>query len=155
MQYTAWLANFKLRRNSSNIVSKVLHKIVWKIFCSCMLRRSCNSTASNISKNRYRCGYCPESFLYLKEIRNHILRILCVCGHYFFNTGLPKFAFFTYYLEKIVFRRSVFDTFSLCSEIWIRSHICIIHYSSYRIIVYISVIWPSVILFSIQQQNKK
>ena len=35
---------------------------------------------------------------------------LFVCGHYFFNTGLSKSAFFTYYFGELVF---------LCHELFI------------------------------------
>ena len=38
---------------------------------------------------------------------------LIVCGHYFFNKGLSKSAFSTYYFGKLVFCLSVFYVFSL------------------------------------------
>ena len=36
---------------------------------------------------------------------------LFACGHYFFNTGLSKSAFSTYYFGKLVFCLSVFYVF--------------------------------------------
>ena len=59
--------------------------------------------------------------VYLKELRNYILRIIRVWS-FFFNTGLSWSAFSTYYFGTLVFRLSVFDVISVCSEILIRSH---------------------------------
>ena len=70
---------------------------------------------------------------------------LFVCGHCFFIMGLSKSAFF--YL--LFWGTSFLSLFFLCNEFWIRYHI-------YRItafiivIVYVSAIWPSVILFSLK-----
>ena len=49
---------------------------------------------------------------------------LLVFCHYIFNWGLPKYAsFFTYYFGKLVSRVSLFDVFSVYSEIYIQRHI--------------------------------
>ena len=44
---------------------------------------------------------------------------LFVCGHYFFNMGLSKSAFSTYYFGELAFCLSVFYVF-LCHEFLIR-----------------------------------
>ena len=46
-----------------------------------------------------------------------------MCGHYFFNAGLSKSAFSTYFFRKLVFWLSVFDASFVCPEIWIRRYI--------------------------------
>ena len=58
---------------------------------------------------------------------------LFLCGHYFFNTGLSNCAFSTYYIWELVFCL-------FCSL----QHL-------YIITVYVSVIWPSVILLSLDE----
>ena len=40
-----------------------------------------------------------------------MLKALILCGHYFFNEGLSKSAFSTYYFGELVFCLSVFYVF--------------------------------------------
>ena len=71
---------------------------------------------------------------------------LFMCGYYFFNTGLSKSAFSTYYFrEKVVLSFSVLYVVfghEFCFDV-----IFIELQYLYIIIVSVSAIWPSVMLF--------
>ena len=58
--------------------------------------------------------------------------------------GLSKSAFSTCYFGKLAFRASGFYVFSVC-------HVMFIELNIYIIIVYISAIWPLVILFCLEK----
>ena len=76
----------------------------------------------NLSKNIFTqmkvCISITTKFLItiLKELQI-IFYAFFVCGHYFFNTGLSKSAFPTFYFGKLVFCLSVFSVFR---KFWIQ-----------------------------------
>ena len=73
---------------------------------------------------------------------------LFVCGHYFFSTGLSKSAFSTYYFGELVYFLSfIFYVFFVISF----EFDVIFTELQHIIIVFISAMWPCVILLSLDQ----
>ena len=87
----------------------------------------------------------------------HFTYYLWVWSLLFFNISVSKLAFPTNYFGNLVFRFCVLDEFSVYSEIWILYHIYeIIRFRIIEfifIIVYMSTIWPSVILFLLYKNS--
>ena len=80
----------------------------------------------------------------LKEVQNYILRIIYICS--LFVWGLPNSVFSIFYFGKLVFCLLVFNLISVSHEFLIRYHY---NFDIFIYVVYISIIWPSVILFSL------